>query len=206
MALACDINDIASAATSCEELYAGLGKVVYAVRPSDLANAPKYAEESGKARFMAYSFDKANFLSGKKAFTINVKKSTSQNQGTGIEGPKGFSQSLTFVVQKDIENCAHALRVMKNEENLYFLVPFGSEGLYQVIGDPVYGSTINGNFDSGTTADSDSGITFTVACPSAPYPVVYWEPTAGENVGVETEKTVGLLANTENGTGTHAAE
>lgn len=205
MPLACDINDIASAATSCEEQYAGLGKVVYAVRPSDLANAPKYVEAAGKARFMAYSFDKANFLSGKKAFTINVKKSTSQNQGTGIEGPKGFSQSLTFVVQKDIENCAHALRVMKNEGDWYFLVPFGSEGLYQVIGDPVYGSTINGNFDSGTTPDSDSGITFTVACPSAPYPVVYWEPTAGETFEGDKETTSGVLAISGN-TGTHSAE
>lgn len=191
---------------NCEEQYAGLGKVVYAVRPSALGNAPKYINEIGKARFAAWAFDKANFNAGLKAFAINVKKTTSQNQGTGIEGPKGFGQSLTFVVQKDIENCAAALRVMKNEGDWYFLVPFGNEGAYQVIGDPVYGSTINGNFDSGTTADSDSGITFTVACPSSPYPVVLWYPEVGADVPHTDSKTTGLIATSQNGSGTFVSD
>ena len=201
----CDINDIAMGG-NCEELYAGLGKVVYAVRPSALGNVPKYINERGKARFAAWAFDKANFNAGLKAFTINVKKTTSQNQGAGIEGPKGFSQSLTFVVQKDIENCAAALRVMKNEGDWYFLVPFGNEGAYQVVGDPVYGSTINGNFDSGTTADSDSGITFTVACPSSPYPVALWYPEVGADVPHTDSKTTGLIATSQNGSGTFVSD
>lgn len=209
--LSCDIADVNTQLEGCSEQYAGLGGYIYAVDPRDLVVKPAYSEEAGEARFQAYSFDKANFKNGTKAIAIKIKKTSGQNQGTGIEGPKGHSQSLTFVVDNDTENAAATLRVIKNKGDFYFLAPFGADGKYQVIGDPVYGSTLNANYDSGTTADSDSGITVTAACPAAPFCVVLWVPTPGTSseggfpVGsvLASAQCTGLLANTENGAGTY---
>lgn len=212
MALSCDIADVNLQTDGCSEQYSGLGSFIYAVDPRDLVVKPAYSNEAGKACFQPYSFDKANFVNGAKAITIKVKKTSAQNQGTGIEGPKGHSQSLTFVIDNDTENAAAACRVMKNRGDFYFLAPFGAEGKYQVIGDPVYGSSLNDNFDSGTTAGSDSGITVTATCPAAPFSVVFWQPTPGTTSAggfpadsvLSSVQCTGLLANTENGAGTYS--
>lgn len=201
----CDINDI-GAALNCDEQQRISGRTIYAVRPSDLANAPRLVE-GNTTRFAPWAFDKMNFLYGRKAFTINARTQTPQSSSNGIEGPKGFGNSLTFIVERDIEACAAALRVMKNDGDWYFLVPFGNDGAYQVIGDPVYGSDINGSFDSGTTADSEMGITFNISVPGSRNVITLWYPEEGVEMPDDNEySTVGMLACVKYGTGTHVDE
>lgn len=199
--LSCDLMDIGNDANSCEEFLAGLGAYIYIVDPDDLIVTPAY-EEDGSAKFQAFSFDKANFKSGKKAYKIKVKKTTGHVTSTGTEGAKGYANQLEFTIDKDVKNAAQVLRVVKNKGDFYFLAPEPDNKSYQVVGDPVYGSSLNNNYDSGTTADSDSGHTVTVTSSPSRFSLVTWTPNAdGELPSGLTGPLTGVIADTKNGTG-----
>lgn len=189
--LACDlptVEFIGKAMDPCKEDFAGIGYIIYAVDPTDLIKKPEYVNAKGMMRFSKDSFDKSNFYKGKYAYKIICKKNNAQNQGTGNEGAgKGAAQSLTFTVENDIENAAYALRLMKNKGDFYFLCTKG-EDIYQVVGDPTWGSNLNFNYDSGQEATSDSGLMATVSCPTAPSPVVFWMPKESDTDGTPAEE------------------
>lgn len=199
--LSCDLMDIGLDANSCEEALAGLGAYIYAVDPDDLKVQPDY-EEDGSAKFQAYSFDKLNFKEGKKAYKIKIKKQSGQNQATGTDGAKGYSISLTFTVDKDVKNAAKVLRIIKNKGDFYFLAPEADNKSYQVVGNPVFGSALNNNYDSGTTPDSDSGHSITVTSQPSRFSIVTWTPDAeGKAPAGLTGTLTGMIADSANGTG-----
>ena len=180
--MSCDMPTgiIGTQERTCEENYSGIGRKLYAVKPSDLKTEPEYSSGSGDMRFTAKSFDKSNFLAAKYAFCFNIKKQSGQNQGTGNEGAgHGAAQSLTFTIENDIEKAAAALRIIKNQGDYYWLCEVG-ENKYQVVGNPTYGSELNFNYDSGKAPTDESGLMGTVSCPNSPSPVVYWYPATTE--------------------------
>ena len=148
MPLSCDLKDIAQAASGCEEQFAGLGMQIYVAYPEDLTATPEY-EENG-AKFTEASF---TFKSGKGAWKFRIKKQTGQITSTGNEGAKGWNVQLLFTIDKDVENT------------------------YYVVYDPVFGTEINSNYDSGTTPDSDSGHSVTVTSNPNRYPLCTWTGT-----------------------------
>ena len=173
MALSCDLKDIAQAAAGCEEQLSGLGNMVYVAYPEDLQAAPTYEENS--AAFASTSF---KFSSGKGAWKIRCKKQSVQLTATGNEGPKGFNVQLVFVVDRDVENASQVIRILKNRgDAIFFVENPSSPGTYRVVYDPVAGTEINANYDSGTTPDSDSGYTVTVTSNPNRYGLTSWTGT-----------------------------
>ena len=185
MALSCDLKDIAQAASGCEEQFAGLGTQIYVAYPEDLTATPEYEEDG--AKFTEASF---TFKSGKGAWRFRIKKQTGQITSTGNEGAKGWNVQLLFTIDKDVENASQVLRILKNRGDAIFFAENPSEpGTYYVVYDPVFGTEINSNYDSGTTPDSDSGHSVTVTSNPNRYPLCTWTGTltlateAGADVG-----------------------
>lgn len=203
--MSCDmpIGIIGQQVESCNENYSGIGRKLYAVKPSSLVVPPEYSGKRGEVRFTPKSFDRSNFYAGEYAFCFNIKKQSGQNQGTGNEGAgHGAAQSLTFTVENDIEKAAAALRIIKNQGDYYWLCDVG-EKKFQVVGDPTWGADLNFNYDSGKAPTDESGLMGTVSCPNAPSPVMFWYPATTEEQ--ESDSLTGELA-TSDGVGTNSAQ
>lgn len=168
------LNDVGNNEYSYDEFLAGVSANLYVVNPEDLKVRPAFAED-GSSNFQSFSFDKSNFKSGKYAYLFHIKKDSGQNQATGIDGAKGYNQSLAFTIEKDVRNASQVLRAIKNHEDFYFLCEESDASAFQVVGDPVRGSRLNNNFDSGTTPESDSGLACTVTAASR-FSVAWWAP------------------------------
>lgn len=175
--MSCDLPDveiIGNPEESCNENYAGIGRILYAIDSTWLKQKPEYDLGKGRVRYQSWCFGKSNFKAGKMAIALKGKKNVSKNTGTGNEGAsKGAAQQLTFTVENDIEVAAAVLRQIKNKGDFYWLCE-KSPGEFQVVGDPTWGSDCNTNYDSGDQPTSDSGLAVTVSCPNAPSPVMYW--------------------------------
>ena len=169
--LSCDLQDIGQAAAGCEEQFAGIGNQIYVAYPEDLEAAPEY--EEGKAEFTSASF---TFKSQKGAWKFRIKKQTGQITATGNEGAKGYNVQLMFTIDKDVENAAQVLRILKNRGDAIFFAENPSGGYY-VVYDPIFGTEVNNNYDSGTTPDSDSGHTVTVTSNPNRYSLTTWTGT-----------------------------
>ena len=171
--LSCDLKDIAQASAGCEEQLSGLGNTVYVAYPEDLAAAPTYEENAASFASTAFKFSE-----GKGAWKIRCKKQSVQLTSTGNEGPKGFNVQLVFVIDRDVENASQVIRILKNRGDAIFFVENPSvPGTYRVVYDPVAGTEINANYDSGTTPDSDSGYTVTVTSNPNRYGLTSWTGT-----------------------------
>ena len=173
MALSCDLKDIAQAAAGCEEQLSGLGNMVYVAYPEDLTATPEYSDDA--ATFDSSAF---TFKASKGAWKIRCKKQSVQLTATGNEGPKGFNVQLVFVIDRDVENASQVIRILKNRgDAIFFVENPSSPGTYRVVYDPVAGTEINANYDSGTTPDSDSGYTVTVTSNPNRYGLTSWTGT-----------------------------
>ena len=174
-----------------DEFLAGIAANLYAVDPDFLKVRPAYAKD-GSSNYQSYSFDKANFKTGKYALKFKIKKDSGQNQATGIDGAKGYNQSLTFTIEKDVKKASQVLRAIKNHEDYYFLCEEADAESFQVVGDPVRGSRLNNNYDSGTTPESDSGLQCTVTAASR-FSVAWWTP-ATEAASFDDTLPTGITA------------
>lgn len=171
MANACDLMDIALASAGCQEQLAGLGNTVYVAYPEYLDGTPEYMED--KAAFTESSF---TFKTGKGAWAFRIKKQTGQIRATGNEGPKGYNIQATFTIDRDVENAAQVLRILKNRGDAIFFFQ-RPEGGYYVVYSPTFGTEVNNDYDSGTTPDSDSGHTVTVTSNPNMYSLTTWNGT-----------------------------
>lgn len=168
---ACELKDIGLADAGCGEYFSGLGNRIYVFFPEDLEAAPTY-EENGAA-FATAAF---KFKTQKGANEIKIKKQSAHLSSQGNPGAKGYNNTLEFVIDKDLDNAAQLLRIVKNRGDAVWMVDC-PEGGYYVVYDPVYGTEVNSNFDSGTTPDSDNGHTVTVTSNPNRYPITKWNGT-----------------------------
>ena len=171
MALSCDLKDIGQAAQGCEEQFAGIGNQIFVAYPEDLTAPPTYNENSASFQTGSFAFNE-----GKGAWKIRIKKQTGQITATGNEGAKGYNVQLMFTIDKDVENAAQVLRILKNRGDAIFFAQNPSGGYY-VVYDPIFGTEVNNNYDSGTTPDSDSGHAVTVTSNPNRYSLVTWDGT-----------------------------
>ena len=169
--LSCDLMDIGQAAAGCDEQFAGIGNQIYVAYPEDLTAKPVY--EASKAAFTEASFA---FSPGKGAWKFRIKKQSGQISSTGNEGAKGYNVQLIFTIDKDVENAAHVLRILKNRGDAIFFAENPAGGYY-VVYDPTFGTEVNNNYDSGTTPDSDSGHAVTVTSNPNRYSLTTWSGT-----------------------------
>lgn len=169
LASSCDLKDIALAAAGCDEQFSGLGNHIYVAYPEDLTAKPAY--DPAKAAFATSAF---TFKSGKGAWKIRIKKQSAKISSTGNAGAKGYNVTLTFNIEKDVENAATVLRIMKNRGDVIVFAERPAGG-YLVVYDPMFGTEVNSNYDTGDTPESDSGHTVTVTSNPNKYPVATWE-------------------------------
>ena len=134
--------------------------------------APPTYDES-KAAFASGAF---TFKASKGAWKFRIKKQSGQISSTGNEGAKGYNVQLMFTIDKDVENAAHVLRILKNRGDAIFFAENPSGGYY-VVYDPTFGTEVNNNYDSGTTPDSDSGHAVTVTSNPNRYSLTTWDGT-----------------------------
>lgn len=170
--VACDLKDIGLADAGCGEAFSGLGNKVYVFFPEDLQAAPTFDEKG--AAFAEAAF---TFAEGKGANVIKIKKQSGHLSSTGNAGAKGWNVTLEFVIDKDLDNAAHILRILKNRGDAVWMVECPDGTGYYVVYDPVFGTEVNSNFDSGTTPDSDNGHTVTVTCNPCRYSTIKWSGT-----------------------------
>ena len=169
--MACDLMDIGQAAAGCDEQFAGIGNQIYVAYPEDLASPPTY--DQNRAAFVTGAF---TFKPTKGAWKFRIKKQSGQISSTGNEGAKGYNVQLMFTIDKDVENAAHVLRILKNRGDAIFFAENPSGGYY-VVYDPTFGTEVNNNYDSGTTPDSDSGHAVTVTSNPNRYSLTTWDGT-----------------------------
>ena len=167
--LACDLKDIGLADSGCEEEYAGFGQYIYLAWPEDLKAAPEY--DPGKAAYTTASFV---FKEGKRAYKIRIKKNSAKVSAPGNDGPKGYNQTLTFNIDRDVDTAMEVLRIAKNRGNAIAFAEKRSGG-FRVVYDPMSGTDVKNDYESGDAPDSDSGHTVTITCNPAKYPAPSWD-------------------------------
>lgn len=167
----CDLMDIGQAESGCSEEFSGFGNHVYVAYPEDLEAPPEYEENA--AAFTAASF---KFKSGKGAWKIRIKKRSAKIDSTGNEGAHGYNVQLTFVIDKDQENAAKVLRILKNRGDAIFFAE-NPEGGYAVVYDPRFGTEVNNNYTSGDNPESESGHTVTVTSNPNMFAKTVWNGT-----------------------------
>lgn len=178
-ALACELMNIGSSAQNCTENFAGLPSYILVALADDLTADPEY--DNAKAEFTEASFA---FGTGKGFYRIKIKQNSGKVTSTSNGSGKGFSNVLTAVVDKDMENMSKILRVMNNMD-VVAMAPDG-KGKHYVIYDAKFRPTLEVSSDTGDTPDSDSGHTITITCNPCVYPLVKWAGTpqmAGETGG-----------------------
>lgn len=176
--LACDLMDIGMAASGCAERFSGLGNFIFVAYPEDLTTPPEYDESEA-----AFTPASIVFAPGKGAWKFRIKKKTGKISATGNEGAKGYNVTLAFSIDRDVENAAKVLRILKNRGDAIFFAQ-RPEGGYYVVYDPTFGTDINNNYDTGDGPDSESGHTATVTCNPCRFPITKWDGTLTLKSGV----------------------
>ena len=105
---------------------------------------------------------------------VDIK--TDSGQVTSEKGAENEANSLvgTFVVADNIDNFTQVEHTLRFQNFGAFIPRIG--GGYYVIMSPYKKTTLESNFDSGTTYDSDHGFTVTLTAAPAEFGVTTWFP------------------------------
>lgn len=165
---ACTLKHVGASASKCTENYSGVGTSVYVFFPDDLTAEPAYSEEFA-------GFDKSSFAfkEGTGAWEIKIKKKSGKVTFESNPQGGGFNNTLTFVVNNDMETMSFINRVINNRDTGW-MVQDGS-GKFYVLYDPVFAPEVSSSGDTGDTPDSDHGITITVTASPMRYGFAKWD-------------------------------
>lgn len=153
----CNLKSVILSGESCETNYAGVGDRVYFGLKSDLDKKPTIDDfETGKNCYKSSAFSD---LQG-KLYAIDIKADSGQVTGEGAEGVEGHSNVGTFVVDKNVDDAVAVLRSARMLDTIWF-IPDG-KGKYYVLYSATKKAKVADNYDSGTTYDSDHGLTVTI--------------------------------------------
>lgn len=179
----CDLADI-TAATDCGESLAGIASVVYVGFKGDLVNPPRLKQPgSGSSGFTLgdYSYIESTpgftFKSGKGFKKWEIATDTGQFTLSSNGQKKGFVQTINFGFDSISPEIAAMLRTINNRKDVFFVLPEGEQ--YQVVYDPDRNVSIDSGgiaYDSGTTPDSDQGLTVSINL-STVSPKTYYDGT-----------------------------
>lgn len=166
----CDFAD-QTAATSCEEALAGIATTVYIGFKNDMVDPlPQLMVPGADAADFALGDyakieDTPGFKpkTGKKFYKWEFDTDTGQLTTSSVGQQKGFTQTFTFKMKNMTPELSALLRNLNNRKDIFFLFP--EDDHYVAIYDPFRNVNIDSGgiaYDSGTTSDSDSGVTITV--------------------------------------------
>lgn len=177
--MACNLISALKDAKQCKIAMAGTGDRVFFFDKDELlaaisadaeAEVKALPEPGDKGIYPANAF---KYLEGKLA-AVDIK--TDSGQVTSEKGADNEANSLvgTFVVSDNVENFNELEHALRFKDFGCFIPKVG--GGYYVIMSPYKKSTIESNYDSGTTYDSDHGFTVTVTAAPAEYGITTWNP------------------------------
>lgn len=174
--MACNLLSALKDDKRCKIAMAGTGDRVFFFDKADLVEAEGAVPEPGDGG--VYATDAFNSLQeGQKLAAVDIK--TDSGQVTSEKGADNEANSLvgTFVVADNVEDFNELEHALRFKDFGVFIPKVG--GGYYVIMSPYKKTTIESNYDSGTTYDSDHG--FTVTCTAAPaeYGITTWNPGKG---------------------------
>lgn len=164
----CDFASV-TAEQFCGETLAGIANVAYIGFKGDLKALPKFKTATETmADFVNIEPEPGfGFKNGKCfykwEFTAETGQLTYSSNGQG----KGFTQTFVMKLDRQDAEAAALYRVMNNRKDIFILIPEGDH--YVCIYDPDRNVKIDSGGiagDSGTTPDSDNGVTITMTLPT----------------------------------------
>lgn len=170
----CNLKSVLMGET-CENDYAGVGDRVYFARKADLTAKPTIEDFNPDTNeYKAAAF---NDLQG-KMYAIDIKPDSGQVTGEGAEGVEGHSNVGTFVVNKNVDAAVAVLRNARMLDCVWFIPD--NKGKYYVLYSSAKKARVATNYDSGTTYDSDHGVTATVTVAPCEFVECKWAPATGD--------------------------
>ncbi|MCD8176737.1 MAG: hypothetical protein LUE98_04655 [Tannerellaceae bacterium] len=168
----CDLQAITEA-DNCGEATRGIATIIYVGFKGDLKARPRLktpSDGNGSFGLGDYSyveetpgFTAANFKDGKSMVEWEIRTDSGQFTLSSNGQKAGFTQTLTFGFDQMTPEIASMLRVINNRKDIFFAIPEGDQ--FQLLYDPDRNVSIDSGgiaYDSGTTPDSDSGVTIAI--------------------------------------------
>jgi hypothetical protein len=163
----CDLTGIANE-QECTEVVPGIPADIYVARKSWLATLPQFKNIIDASLYTDFvEIDDTpgfTFITGKAFILWGTVPDAAQHTFTSNGDRKGFTQTLVCKIQVADQNASAAMRAINNAMDRFFVFREGDK--FVVFFDPERNSTIQIEGDSGTTPDSDSGITLTATLQS----------------------------------------
>lgn len=185
----CDLADI-TAEDLCGESLAGIASLMYVGFKNDLVSLPRLKTPGTSADFKLGDYSHIEetpgfvFKTGKCFRKWEIKTESGQFQFSSAGQQKGFIQTLNFGMDSLTPEAAAQFRAINNRKDLFFVIPEGDK--FVVIYDPDRNVKIDSggiSFDSGTTADSESGVTVAITLASVS-PKTYYTGTVSTTPAV----------------------
>lgn len=169
--MGCNLKSALKDKTTCKLSLAGTGDRAFFFDKADLYGEDGVLPEPGDGgKYAAADFAP---LQG-KLVAVDIKSNSGQVTSSKTAETEANSQVGTFVCTDNIDGfneLAHALAFI----DFGCLIPRVGGGYY-VIMSPYKKTTLENNYDSGTTYDSDHGFTVTVTAAPSEYSITTWTP------------------------------
>jgi len=180
----CDLADI-TAASNCGEDQPGIATTIYVGFKNDLETPYPRLKTPGAGggtfELGDYSYVEGTpgfkFKSGKAFNKWEIKTDSGQFTFNSNGQKKGYTQQLVGGFDSMTPELSAMLRTLNNRPDAFFVWPEGEK--YVCLYDPDRNITIDLGgiaYDSGTTPDSDTGVTFTISLNTRP-PKTYYDGT-----------------------------
>lgn len=168
--MACTLKHIKNSASNCTESFSGVGTKAYVAFIEDLETPGVWSDD-----IAGFTPDSFTFKEGKGFYEIDIKKKSGKVTSESNPQGGGFNNTLTFVVNNNMDDMAYILRTINNVDTMW-LISDGKESYYAMY-DPQFAPEVTSSGDTGDTPDSDRGFTMTIVASPARYPLAKWTGT-----------------------------
>lgn len=174
----CDLADLA-ANDACTEQFSGISTTIYIGFKSELKAPVEMKASPAAIEDYAHLAETPGFVfnTGKKFYKWEIATDSGQYTYKSNGQNKGFLQTLQFKVDTQDAQVSQMLRVLNNHKDAFILFPEGDKYIAMYNKDrniKIDDGGISG--DSGTTIESESGVTISVSVPSI-VPKLYYAGT-----------------------------
>ena len=161
--MACDFLPVGVGESACAENYAGTGTTAYLFKGADVDTSKLDVDET-KNKYIGFALKE-----GAKIYPVKLKNQANKVVGASLGKNKGFSNTGTLVVERDLDVAAVCARTMNNTNfGILLLRPGIKAGCY-ILWNPTADPTFELSDDTGDTFNSDNQATWTVTSSPMPY-------------------------------------
>ena len=161
--MACDFIPVGMGASACAENYAGTGTTAYLFKGEDVDTSALEINEKLN-QYTGFSL-KAEA----KLVPVKLKNQANKVVGASLGKNRGFSNTGTLVVERDLDIAAVCARTMNNTNFGVLLTRPGVKNGAYILWNPTADPTFELADDTGDAFDSDNQATWTVTSSPMPY-------------------------------------